>query len=208
MHPDKDVDPQAAAKSRGLLLFLGIAAAILLLIAVTRRPAPPVGMHHPGVGDRFEGLRVQPLLNTEQPVALADLDGKVTLINFWGPWCGPCLMEMPELLKLEQKYRQRDDVRVVLVAFPNSRNEDDEELRADSRSALDRLKSNAPIYYDPQRQLIPEAIRAGRMSEFGFPTTVVLDRKGTIRGIWTGFDPSFVGDMGQAIESLLTEKAS
>jgi thiol-disulfide isomerase/thioredoxin len=130
----------------------------------------------------------------------------VTLINFWGPWCGPCLMEMPELLKLEKKYRERADVRMLLVAYPNSREVDEEELRDDSRDALNRFKSDASIFHDPHRRLIPETIRAGRLSEFGFPTTVVLDRMGTIRAIWTGFDPSFVGDMGQTIERLLAEK--
>jgi cytochrome c biogenesis protein CcmG, thiol:disulfide interchange protein DsbE len=208
MHPEKDVDPPAAAKSRGLLLFLGITGVMLLLIALTRRPAPPVGMHHPGVGDRFESLSIEPLLNAERPVTLADLDGKVTLINFWGPWCGPCVMEMPELLKLERKYRERNDVRILLVAYANAREVDEEELRTDCREAIDGLKSTAAIYHDPSRRLIPETIRAGRLGEFGFPTTVVLDRMGTIRGIWTGFDKTFVGEMGQTIDLLLAEKGT
>jgi cytochrome c biogenesis protein CcmG/thiol:disulfide interchange protein DsbE len=206
MHPDQDVDPPPAAKTRWFLVFLGIAGAILLFVALMRQPGPPVGLRHPGVGGRFEDLSVQPLVNADQAVTLNDLDGKVTLINFWGPWCGPCLMEMPELLALEKKYRSQADVRFVLVAFPNSRDGDPEELKEDSIDVLKRLKSDAAIFHDPQRQLIPELIRAGRLNEFGFPTTVVLDRTGTIRGIWTGYDPSYVRDMGQALERIRAEK--
>lgn len=206
MHPDQDVDPPPAARSRGLVAFLVIAGMILLFVAMIGRRQLPVGMHHPGVGDHLETLRVEPLLNAEQPVTGSDINGQVTLINCWGPWCGPCLMEMPELLKLERKYRGRPDVRFLLVSFPNSHYADEEELRTDSSDALERFKSDPPIYHDPQRQLIPELIRAAQLSEFVFPTTMVLDRRGTIRAIWTGFDRSFVTDMDQTILRLLAEK--
>ena len=33
--------------------------------------------------------------------------GKVTLVNFWATWCGPCLDEMPELVKINRMYRRR-----------------------------------------------------------------------------------------------------
>ena len=38
---------------------------------------------------------------------LADQQGKVTLINLWATWCGPCRNEMPELVKLEEKYKNQ-----------------------------------------------------------------------------------------------------
>lgn len=205
MHPDRDVDPPAA-KTRWFLVFLGIVGAILLFLALMRQPGPPVGLRHPGVGDRLESLSVQPLVNTDQAVTLDDLDGKVTLINFWGPWCGPCLREMPELLALEKEYRSQADVRVLLVAYPNSREPDAKELQEDSSGVLERLKADPAIFHDPQLQLIPELIRAARLNEFVFPTTVVLDRGGTIRGIWTGYDPNFVHDIGQALERIRAEK--
>jgi thiol-disulfide isomerase/thioredoxin len=206
MHPDQAADPPAAGNYRWFLLFLGVVGAILLFLALVRQPGPPVGLRHPGVGDRFEQLSVQPLVNTDQAVTLDDLEGKVTLINFWGPWCRPCLMEMPELLELEKKHRAQADVRFLLVAYPNSRDSDDEDLRADATAALDQLEGDPAIYYDPQRHLIPELIRAAKLHEFGFPTTVLLDRQGTIRGIWTSYDPSFVRDMSQALDRLVAEK--
>lgn len=37
-------------------------------------------------------------------VSLADYKGKAVLLNFWATWCGPCKLEMPWLIQLQNKY--------------------------------------------------------------------------------------------------------
>src|SRR5674476_374133 len=44
---------------------------------------------------------------------LANLHGKLVLVNFWAPWCPPCIQEMPDLDALQQRHR---DLQVIGVA--------------------------------------------------------------------------------------------
>jgi thiol-disulfide isomerase/thioredoxin len=43
-------------------------------------------------------------------VSLAGAHGKVVLLNFWATWCGPCRMEVPDLVELRKKYQDRLEV--------------------------------------------------------------------------------------------------
>ena len=43
-----------------------------------------------------------------------DLRGKVTLVNFWATWCGPCRTEIPDLIKLQERYP--DHLQVIGVS--------------------------------------------------------------------------------------------
>lgn len=46
---------------------------------------------------------------------LADLKGKVALINFWATWCSPCRAELPYLQKLREQLKDRKDVVILTL---------------------------------------------------------------------------------------------
>ena len=56
-------------------------------------------------------------------VRLSDLRGKAVLLNFWATWCGPCKIETPWLVELQNKYGSQG-LQVVGVAMDDSGKED------------------------------------------------------------------------------------
>ena len=59
-----------------------------------------------------------------KPAAFADMikksAGKVTIVNFWATWCGPCVAEFPEFVKLDDEYRAKGGVRFVHITADDS----------------------------------------------------------------------------------------
>ena len=53
---------------------------------------------------------------TGELVSMSDLRGKVILLNFWGTWCGPCRMELPDFVKLYDKYN-KDGLEIVGITI-------------------------------------------------------------------------------------------
>ncbi|MCY3572948.1 MAG: redoxin domain-containing protein [Chloroflexi bacterium] len=54
-----------------------------------------------------------------QQLSLADLRGKVTLLNFWGTWCGPCRREMPEFQRAYDEWTGRG-FEILAIAYNDS----------------------------------------------------------------------------------------
>src|SRR6476659_3563026 len=55
-------------------------------------------------------------------VKLADFKNKVLVVNLWATWCGPCRMEMPDLVKLNKEYKSRG---LVVLGVATTYNEHD-----------------------------------------------------------------------------------
>ncbi len=51
---------------------------------------------------------------TGRPISLAEFRGKIVFINFWTTWCLACVIEMPSMEKLHQKFKDKDFVMVAI----------------------------------------------------------------------------------------------
>jgi len=95
----------------------------------------------------------------------ADLHGKVVLVNFWATWCPPCRAEIPDLIKLQEKYRGE----LVIVGIS-----EDEGPIDPVRAFVAEQKMNYPVAMNtPELRKIFRGVTA-------LPTTFVLDRDGKI----------------------------
>jgi thiol-disulfide isomerase/thioredoxin len=206
MHPDTQVDPPKSYSISNLVI-----AGLLVMVlgaAIWRMWNPGMFIEataHPGVGNPLSDVAFEPLLNTQAKVTTSQLRGKPVLINMWGPWCGPCRQEFPELSALEKKHRPRADVVFLLVSSDGGGGQTPQELAADSQLVLDQNRSTAAIYYDPQDQVRSAIVNSARLDQFGYPTTLILDKAGIIRGVWTGFTDYAVDEMELLLQRLLAE---
>jgi thiol-disulfide isomerase/thioredoxin len=105
----------------------------------------------------------------------ADWRGKVVLINFWATWCGPCRVEIPDLIALQQKYRDQLVVVGISEETPDDPNHvaDAKDIALVKKFAAERNINYPLVMATPElRKLFPEVM--------ALPTTYLLDRDGKL----------------------------
>jgi len=103
---------------------------------------------------------------------LAAIRGKVTLIDFWATWCGPCVGQFPDLKRLNEEYSGKG-FQILGISL-------DGDDRAAFEGWLQKNDVDWPQIYDGQGWDTPLA------KEFGvraIPFTVLLDREGEILAV-------------------------
>jgi thiol-disulfide isomerase/thioredoxin len=157
-------------------------AAVIALIAAAAIGATADSRHAPDVTvQRTDGT----------PVHLADFTGKVVLVDFWASWCTPCKTSFPALDALYRELQPRGfDVLAINL----------DEQRRDADIFLSAHPHVMPVAFDP-RGAAPMAFKVR-----GMPTSVLIDRAGTIRFTHTGYSAKVVDEYRQEIRMLLEER--
>lgn len=194
---------------RSWISFLLLVAAILVYVAIVGgRRGPPSGAEGPAIGRRLPYFRLEPLTGDSKSVSMDDLSGRVTVVNYWGTWCPPCLREFPQIVELAAKFGKHDDFRLYAVSCGASGNDAElGELGEETRQFLLSNRFALPSYADQNaasRRAMTVALDFDG-GEMAYPTTLVLDRSATIHGLWQGYDPRAAREMAQLIEELLQE---
>ena len=104
-------------------------------------------------------------------VNISDFRGKIVFLNFWATWCPTCVVEMPSMEKLYQKFKD-NDFAMVSVSI--------QESAVDVKRFFLMNKLTFTALLDPNGKTVPGfGIRA-------IPTTLILDETGRIIGRVTG----------------------
>jgi thiol-disulfide isomerase/thioredoxin len=98
-------------------------------------------------------------------VSLASLRGKVVLVNFWATWCGPCRAEIPDLVALQEKYR--DQLQVIGVS------QDEVPVDLVRRFAADHRMNYPVVMSTPEIERLFPGVNA-------LPTSFIVDRESRI----------------------------
>jgi cytochrome c biogenesis protein CcmG/thiol:disulfide interchange protein DsbE len=151
-----------------------IAAASLLVAAGCASTAGAGGGDGQGqeVGKPLPKMAVSRLDGAGE-IRFSSLRGKVVLIDIWASWCAPCKEEMPLLDDIAR--RMRGKVQVIAVSI--------DEERANARAFLEsRPRWSLTLAHDPDGR-VPDLLKPLKM-----PTSYVVDRKGVVRAINSGFE--------------------
>jgi len=187
--------------------WIVMAVIILCFVVIIRsRQTRQGGVVAPGQqGKVLSRLQLQPLTGNGQPKTLADLTGKVVLLNFWGPWCPPCHQQIPHIAAIEREFNGRSAFCVLSVSCGRERNwkENLGKLRDDTNRLLDENNLTLNTYADPSgvsRKAVDTAIGFD-----GYPTTLVLNRLGQISGVWVGYRPGIEHEIELRVAELLAD---
>lgn len=132
---------------------------------------------------------------------LADLKGKVVLLDFWAPWCVPCLEFFPALTEWQQKF-EKDGLTILGVTRYYGTADGE---KVDDAAELDFLRRFRNSYKLPYDFVVANDMSNQiAYSAMAIPTTVIIDRKGVIRYIESGAGREL--EIQKMIERLLAEK--
>ena len=165
---------------------VGLAAAVLVLFAMPSYRQGEASV----AGKTARDFRLE---IAGKPAHLADLKGRVVVLNFWATWCPPCVEETPALNRLQKHIESRNGVVLGVAA--------DEDAAAYERFLRDQSVAFL-TYRDPFTRDNHSPI-AQQYGTSMYPETYVIDRHGKISRKFIGFQHWDSPDMLAYFDSLL-----
>ena len=127
-----------------------------------------------------------------KPIAMADLKGKIVVLDFWATWCGPCVDEMPKMKELYAEYKDKG-VEFIGISLDNP-----PDGLAKLKDFVAKNDIPWPQYYQG------EGFRGAFSSEWGInsiPCVFVVDAEGNL------YSTEARGKVAKIISALLAKRA-
>ncbi len=143
------------------------------------RPSAGIPAEAASSGPKAPEIQAAYWLNTA-PLSLADLRGKIVVLEFWATWCPPCRTTIPHLVKMYKTYKDKG---VVFVSLTN-------EPRRKVEPFAGKMGMVYPIGGDSPT--------GGVYGVRGIPHAFIIDASGAV--VWQGHP---MGGLQEAIEKQL-----
>ncbi len=170
--PAPNAGPERKSRLRPALLALFLAAALVVCGGCDRPPEPPAPPDATAARPAAPDFTLRRL--DGDTLRLSDLRGKVVFVNIWATWCPPCRQEVPSMVRLYERFRDRG---LEIVAVSEDR--DPEAVRR----FVARYRVPFPVVMDRDKAVY----RAYRAT--GVPETHLIDKQGrVVRSVIGGFD--------------------
>ena len=124
-----------------------------------------------------------------------DKKGKVILINLWATWCRPCIQEMPHLVEMQEKYRDKGFEIIGLDV-------DGDETKEQIEAFAAKQKLNYQLGW-ADRAMYSEFIKVNRVD--AIPQSLLINREGQLTGRFIGGGPGVIKELKETVEKIVNE---
>jgi len=128
--------------------------------------------------------------NADGNLSMSDFRGKITYIDFWASWCGPCRLSLPALNSLNDEFAD-DPVQFLAISI--------DVVEEDAWDFLKRYSVDYPVVIDTEGDI------ARMFAVDGMPSGYLLDTEGRVREIHIGFKRGDEQKLAESIKKMLSE---
>jgi thiol-disulfide isomerase/thioredoxin len=190
--------PAAESNNIYVLVFGGLMLGGLMFLAWMGRTPRSVA-----IGEPLPRLDLQPLVNTDQIFTNADIEGKLTVLHFWGTWCPPCQKEFPEFVELAGKFDGNNQVAILSISCSGGPEYDLADLKQKTVGFYSKFPNQIPTYSDSAAMTREQLALLLPNGSFGYPTTLLVGRDGRIIELLEGYLPGEMQALAATIQSNL-----